>query len=61
MLFLILALIIMAAIVIAAFYMRRRRALKANAGQVENYQCSLFDEEEKRDACNRLMSKDNER
>lgn len=61
MVFLILALIIIAAIIIAAFYLRRRRELNANAGQIENYQCSLFDEEEKRDACNRLMSKDKER
>ncbi len=55
--FLILALMLIAAIIIAMFYIRRRMAAKGkgNGHQVDNYQCSLFDEEDKREACERLM------
>jgi len=58
MLFLIWALIIVAVVIIAILYLRRRGALKGNASQIKNYQCTLFDEEDKREACERLMNRD---
>jgi hypothetical protein len=61
MLFLILTLIIIAVIIIAIFYLQRRKALKGNMGQIKNYQCTLFDEEEKRAACERLMNRGEEK
>jgi hypothetical protein len=59
--FLILALIIVAAVIIAMLYLRRRKALKGTASQIENYQCSLFDEKDKREACERLMNQGEEK